>query len=146
MKQSGVTLIELMIVVAIIGIIAAVGLPSYQNYVVQTNRTECQSALVQMANAMERFYTLATPSSYVGAATGGAATGSPAIFATQAPIDGNPTCNLTITAASVGDYALAATPIAGTILEGDGLLTLNAAGQKCWYEGSDAGVGVCSSW
>jgi len=146
MKQSGVTLIELMVVVAIIGIIAAIGYPSYQNYVVQTNRTECQSALVQMANAMERYYTLATPSSYVGAATGGAATGSPAIFATQAPLGATATCNLTISAASINDYVLAATPIAGSILAGDGLLTLNAAGQKCWFEGSDAGVGACSSW
>lgn len=145
-KQKGVTLIELMIVVAIIGVIAAFAVPSYQNYVINTNRTECQSALVQFANAMERHYTRQMPSSYLGAAAGGADTGSPAIFETQAPISGAATCNLTISAASASDYTLRATPIAGTVLAGDGLLTLNASGQKCWYEGSDAGSGVCSNW
>ena len=140
-RTKGFTLIELMIVVAIIAIIAAVGFPSYQNYIVQTNRTQCQSALAQMANAMERHYTMAVPSTYGGAGSIGAGlnTGAPTIFATTAPIDATPTCNLTIVSATVNDYLLAATPIAGTLLAGDGMSTLNAAGQKCWFEGLDAG-------
>ena len=146
MKQNGFTLIELMITVAIIAIIAAVGMPSYQNYIVQTNRTQCQSALVQMANAMERHYTISVPSTYAGAATAGADTGAPTIFATQAPLDANPTCNLTIATATVNNYSLAATPIAGSLLAGDGQQTLNAAGQKCWFVDSDAGTGTCSPW
>ena len=145
-RTKGFTLIELMIVVAIIAIIAAVGFPSYQNYIVQTNRTQCQSALAQMANAMERHYTLSTPSSYTGAAIGPANTGLPSVFATQAPLDATPTCNLTIDDSSVNDYSLAATPIAGTVLAGDGMSTLNAAGQKCWHDGDDTGANTCSPW
>ena len=147
-KQTGFTLIELMIVVAIIAIIAAIAMPSYQNYAVRTNRTQCQSALVQMANAMERHYTMAVPSTYGGAGSIGAElnTGAPSIFATQAPLDANPTCNLTIVSATVNDYSLAATPIAGSVLAGNGLSTLNAAGQKCWHDGDDTGANACSPW
>ena len=54
--QRGVTLIELLITVAIVAIIAAVAIPSYNNYVLRAHRTEAKSALLSMAAAEERFY------------------------------------------------------------------------------------------
>lgn len=56
-RQSGFTLIELMITVAIIGILLSVALPSYQNYVMKTRRAVAASCLVEHAQFMERFRT-----------------------------------------------------------------------------------------
>ena len=53
----GFTLIELMIVVAIVAILAAIAYPSYREHVVKSRRATAQSCLLELAQFMERFYT-----------------------------------------------------------------------------------------
>jgi type IV pilus assembly protein PilE len=65
-QTAGFTLIELMIVVAIVAILAGIALPSYQNAVMKSWRNKAQGCLTEMAQGMERRFTAAL--SYAGPA------------------------------------------------------------------------------
>lgn len=54
--QKGFTLVELMVVVAIIGILAAIAVPSYQEYVQRARASEATSALADMRIKMEQYF------------------------------------------------------------------------------------------
>lgn len=56
MKQKGFTLIELMIAIAILGILVAVAYPSYTEHVLHSNRSEGMNELVRIANMQEQFF------------------------------------------------------------------------------------------
>lgn len=76
MKEKGFSLMELMIVVAIIGILAAIAYPSYQEYVLRTGRADGQAKLMEILQAQERFYSQnQTYTTNLGAGAGGLAYG-----------------------------------------------------------------------
>ena len=56
-RQAGFSIVELMIVVAIIALLAGIGVPSYRDYVNKAKRTEGKAALTAAAARMERYYT-----------------------------------------------------------------------------------------
>ena len=128
-RSKGFTLIELMITVAIVAILAAIAVPAYNSSVAKSRRADAKSALMSFAQAMERHYTV--NNTYAGAANAGGDTGAPAIFPTEAPIDGSTKFyDLTITAADVDSFTLRAAPKGAQA--GDGNLEIDNTGVKRW--------------
>lgn len=55
-KMQGITLMELMIVVVIIGILAAIAYPNYRDFTARAKRNEAKAALLKIATNQERIY------------------------------------------------------------------------------------------
>ena len=117
----GLTLIEIMVVVALVGILASIALTSYQSQALKTRRYAAQSCLMEYAQYMERYYTTANnPMSYVAV--------SPPTLACATRLASHYTINLTATAQS---FTLKAT--ANGAQRGDTdcrFLALNSAAQQ----------------
>ena len=126
-RGQGFTLIELMVVVAIVGIIFAVALPSYKEYVARSKRADARSQLLQAAQFMQRFYSANDQYSFDRS---GNAVAVPASIA-RAPASGDQLYTLTVTASS-SDYSLSMAPVVGSSMASDacGAFTLTSAGVR----------------
>ncbi len=128
-NQKAFTLIELMVAVAIVGILAGIAYPSYQDSVMKSRRADAKGALLGLANAMERHFT--ETNSYLGVGMTDGDTGSPTIFSATSPVDGGtPYYNLTISAATADSYTLDATPIGAQANDPCGTLSLTQTGVR----------------
>lgn len=136
-RSSGFTLIEVMIVVAIIGILSAVAFPSYTEYIRRGNRAEATAALLEAQQFMERYY--AANNRYSTAANGNPPL--PARLQTLPP-SGGTRYTLSVVAA-VNSYTLTATPSGSMAADKCGSLTITNTGVK---GRSSTGPTVAECW
>jgi len=127
-RQHGFTLIELVIAMVVIGILAAISIPSYAAYVQRSNRVATQAFLADLASRQQQY--LLNRREY----------GSLADLGVTVPGDISKAYTVTMTAELPANapprFTATATPVGGQADERCGTLTINSAGQKapagCW--------------
>lgn len=132
-RARGFSLIELMVVVSIVAILAAIAYPSYQNQIAAGRRSDAQAELMQLAQFMERLYTETgcyNPGSDNDCSTG---TAAPAISIGSdyysVSFGGTPTATT---------YRIVATPTGPQA--GNGLMWINEQGARVWDENNDGTI------
>lgn len=151
--SKGITLIELMIVVVIIGVLAGIAYPSYRNYLVQSRRSDAQTILLRVAALQEKFY--ADCSTYAGSLAGAAAScGPPTELGMGAANPPSPegyyilqltagAINASVCNAISCGFTITANPVAGRPQDGDGALRIDSTGLRQWNR---KGAGTWVSW
>ena len=124
-KGKGFTIIEVLIVVAILGILAAIAIPAVTKYVTDARRADGKTALLAAAQAMERYYT--NNYTYENATTTIPATSGEGYY------------NLTLTANATA-FTIEAKPVSGGKMASDTLcetLSINHLGQRQAFNSAD---------
>lgn len=132
MENKGFTLIELMIAVAIIGILAAIAYPSYLEFTKKTRRAEGAATVMEAMQVTERHFSQT-----------GVYAGAP--IPDRSPQSGTRIYDIVLADgdAADGGYLITATAVNGGLLEGDdcAVISINALGvrqpndqPKCWRE------------
>jgi type IV pilus assembly protein PilE len=132
---AGFTLIELMIVVAVVALLARIAYPAYMDSVRKARRSDARIALVNASQALERYNT--EKNTYVGATFG---PGASDVYKAQSE---NGYYTLSAGVPTLNAYTLTATPAGGQAVDKCGSFTLTQAGvrdvsggtltkEECW--------------
>lgn len=125
LKNKGFTLIELMIVIAVVGVLAAIAYPSYQNHVIKTKRANMMADLQNMASQIESKKMMhgnyanipATTLASITNSLSGDSQGLYTVAISPSPL--------------TSQWTLTATPVPTSQMGNDGNLELHANGRKC---------------
>ena len=124
-RTKGFSLIELMIAVAIVAILASIAYPSYQNYVIRSNRADAKQVLLNLSSLQGQYMldnrTYAVGTGAIATLTGSGSTTVDDVYTIQI----GPS-----TATNPPTYTITATPKSGSIQDGDGTLTVNQLGVR----------------
>ena len=125
-RARGFSLIELMITVAIVAILASVAYPSYQQYVIRSNRSEMEQFMLDVANREEEF--LLNNRSYTNLA--GLNLSVPTRLQSLYTVTAVAATTCADTTINAPGYCITSTPVATSIQKNDSTLTLDSQGNK----------------
>lgn len=145
-KNKGFSLIEVMIVVTIIAILAAIAYPSYIESVRKTHRNEVKAELMDVAKKLQRYkvanfrYLQANGAPITLVNIGESAT-------LETPRQGQALYTISLDDVTANTWTLTATPINDTTQQLDGSLSVNHRGEKCWTKGANTcALSDTSNW
>lgn len=152
-RQNGMTLIELMVVVAILGILASFAYSSYQTQMTKTRRTDATTAILDIANRLEKFYsTCASFTRNLDKPMPGDCTATADIGLNYVTVSANGYYSLSVVDGTPADgdpantisanYLITASPVAGKAQANDGMFRLTSEGRRQYDADRNGSIGT----
>lgn len=139
LRQRGITLLELMVVVGIVALLTSIAYPSYMRYVVNTKRTAATSALLRIADRQQQFFM--DNKSYANNLTDLGFDANPYVIADDgmSSAGADSVYSISLSNVTATTYTLTAAPLHGQLARDTacGSLTLNQVGEKASSGSSD---------
>jgi type IV pilus assembly protein PilE len=142
-NKRGFTLIELMVVVAVIGILAGIAFPSYQQYVRKANRSEAQQLMMQIASRQVQ-YLLDAREYTATIGTGGLNINGNGWTCAATCTNSKYTVTVTLVAGPPPSFQISAVPSGSQVA--DGTLYLNATTAGVYSEGAKTRTAGDNQW
>lgn len=144
-RSAGFTLIELMVVVAVIAILAAIAIPSYSRYVYRARRIDGQQLLLKIATAEERYYALNNKYAVLSAVgfSSDTVTSEKGYYTATVPTSALAAATINGVSAAAQSFTATATPVGAQANDQCTSLVIDNTGAKTYTPTSGVTNGTC---